>query len=183
MPIKFTGSKMLGNQSITNVFHGSRNHFLAFKETGYDSLGIHFGDLAQAKFFAKDSGQIIKANLHFHGLFDVGSSDIGWTSETVVAAKLREKMQFSVGIIQELFDEILAHAPSSLCEMEHTEKLSGERAARLIALLDAHGIDGIRYTNQCEPPGRTGGIACFVLRTSQIEVLDRDAPVSGKFDS
>ncbi len=101
----------------------------------------------------------------------------------MVAMGLKHAMQSSVGIIPEEFDKILKDPPASTWKIKITASMSPDAAARLVSLLDAHGIDGIKYVNRNEPPGRTGGDAYFVLRSSQIEVVDRDFPVSGKFEA
>lgn len=174
-------SKCLGSQVVEGVFHGTRAHFLDFAESGYNSFGIHFGDLKQAKYFAKDSGQIIKANLHFKCLFDVGASDLGWTTELIIASLLKEKFMFTIGIFHEAFDQIVPQE-FSLRSFPQTPAISPEESTRIRNLLDEHGVDGIKYKNSNEPRGANGGIAYLVLRRSQIKIVERDSPVSGKFD-
>lgn len=183
MAIRMNGAENLGDTLVTDVYHGSGKHFESLADNGYHSVGIHFGDIEQAKHFAGSTGQILRCHLRFKNLFDVKKSDLGWTSEILVAMALKRLMSSTVGIIPDAFDKILKESPSSSWEVKITNSLSGDEAKRLVSLLDTHGIDGIKYTNKNEPPGRTGGTAYFVLRKEQVEVIDRDSPVSGKFES
>ena len=182
MAIKYVGAEALGSLTVRSVFHGSPCHFDTFDCDRNHSIGIHFGDLDQAKYFAGEKGQIIKADLEFKNLFDVKKSDLGWTSEIAVATALRDKMMRTVGIIPEAFEKIATSDLSSV-EWKITTKMSGASVERLIRLLELHDIDGIKYTNLVEPPERPGGEAYFVLRAVQVTILDVDRPVSGKFEA
>lgn len=162
-------ARELGRITIENVFHGSPNHFAEFNTALNHSVGIHFGDIDQARYFARSAdGQIIKADLAFDNLLDVTGSDLGWENEAVVAFILKIEMMTSVGIIREEFEKIVP-AATSLHELLRTTKPISETGAHMIvALLNAHGIDGIKYTNLKEPPGRIGALAYFVLRPEQV---------------
>ena len=180
-PIKYDVAAALGPQTIEGVFHGSVKIFPDFKRDGYNSLGIHFGDIEQAKHFAKADGQIIKADLNFENLLDIKNTDLGWTTEKMITLVLKSRLQVVGEIHEEHFAAILEGIPDSTFSIEQTTRLEGAATERLVRLLDAHGVDGIKYRNNVEPPGRTGGTAYFVLRDTQIRIVDRDSPVSGKF--
>lgn len=182
MAIELNTPVVAGGIQINGVYHGSRMHYEKLAADGYHSVGIHFGDISQARYFAGAGGQILRCNLRFRNLLDVKNSDLGWTSELIVATGLKLLMATSVGIIPEEFDKILKNTTHSLAEIRVPRSIDGEGAKRLVELIDAHGFDGIKYTNRNEPPGRVGGVAYFVLRGSQVDIVDRDAPVSGKFD-
>lgn len=106
-------AQVLGERTISGVYHGSRNHFEEFDTELNHSVGIHFGDIEQARYFTGGSGgQIIKADLQFSNLLDLTGSDLGWENEAVVAFIMRIQMMTTVGIIPEEFEKIVPAAAS-----------------------------------------------------------------------
>ncbi|HEX2854335.1 MAG TPA: hypothetical protein VHO24_13950, partial [Opitutaceae bacterium] len=60
---EFPPSYLSPEFKVRGQFHGSPARFSSFSSHGLRSLGFHFGDIAQALDFAKESGFVYKADL------------------------------------------------------------------------------------------------------------------------
>lgn len=159
-----------GSLRANGQFHGSPKRFDSFEVSELWSFGFHFGDIHQAKHFAKESGFIYKADLKFQRCLDI-DSDWGWTCAKFVALALHGRCALE-GIPHNIEDfvAILGPAPWSSANIEKTDRITMAEQAELIALLAKCGFDGVRYINRFEPPGSVNRIAYFVIDPSQIQL-------------
>ena len=163
-----------GKCEVSDVCHGTYQAFDAFSQEYLSSIGFHFGDLTQATYFATTNGaggRIVKANLSFKNLMDIGPDDWGWIDCKRAALLCHYKFsQSKIPVDREAFAKILGQNEWNLADYKPTEKMTTDERGAFADLLRAHDIDGVRYTNNCEPPGKAGGTAYFVLNANQIEI-------------
>lgn len=159
---------LTGAFHVRGQFHGSPGDFESFEENKLKSLGFHFGDIAQARHFAKEAGFVYHADLTFKNCLDI-REDWGWTSAQHVALALNTKCWFR-GIAHENkdFEPILGPAPWSQHTFTKTDKITADEQRRLIDLFSKCGFDGVRYVNKWEPPGSVNRVAYFVIDPAQI---------------
>ncbi len=164
------------NFTVRGQYHGSPVRFPAFSSEGLRSLGFHFGDIAQALDFAKESGFIYKADLTFKQLLDI-ESDWGWTSAPLLAFALHtECLTRGIPFKREDFEPFLGPHPWSSFTLERRKGISREEQLALVQLFQKYGFDGVRYPNHFEPHDSLRRIAYFVTDPSQITVREnRDA--------
>jgi hypothetical protein len=171
----------VGPFKAEGVYHGTYQAFDGFSDEYLSSIGFHFGDLKQATYFAGkhgEGGRIIKANLAFNNLVDIGKDDWGWID--CKRGALLCFMQFvksKIAIDRDEFTKILGSNDWSLAAYPPTQKMNADERRAFANLLRAHDFDGVRYTNNYEPPGKAGGTAYFVLNVAQIAILSSE-PVS-----
>jgi hypothetical protein len=104
----------------------------------------------------------------------IGDQDWGWTSlQHIVFAFWTSCLLSRVPVDRADFEPFLGPPPWRSVALKKTSELSPEDQERLSSLFAAYAIDGIRYVNKFEPPGRGGGIAYFVRRPDQVEVIER----------
>jgi len=174
---KLAKIKPIGLHIAKDQFHGSPERFTAFDQSSLRSLGFHFGDIEQAKYFAGDSGFIYEGDLAFQNLVDIGKQDWGWTCAAFIAfafhlACLSGKIPTSA----DDFIPFLGLEPWSLTAIKRTRQITEYEQFHLVELFRSYGFDGVRYINNFEPPGMTGGIAYLVLSPIQIKLCEiRDA--------
>ena len=75
--------------------------------------------------------------------------------------------QSKIPLDRDAFAKILGRDEWSLSDYKPTDKMTAEERRAFAELLRAHDFDGVRYTNNCEPPGKAGGTAYFVLDASR----------------
>lgn len=166
--------KPLGKLIVKEQFHGSPVHIADFNSDHLKSLGFHFGDIEQARFFAKEHGYIHECDLHFANIVDIGKQDWGWTCAAFVAhAFFIACILNRIATSHEDFIPFLGPLPSSgwsTARMRITNHISNDEQKALIELFTSYGFDGVRYINNFEPPNRTGGVAYFVINSEQITI-------------
>lgn len=162
---------------VRGQFHGSEGDFESFEANKLKSLGFHFGDIVQARHFAKETGFIYHADLNFKNCLDI-RQDWGWTSAQHVALALNAKCTFG-GIARDMkdFEAILGPAPWSMYSFKKTERITADEQHLLVDLFSKCGFDGVRYVNKWEPPGSVNRTAYFVIDPAQIDFRDKK-PVS-----
>ena len=165
----------IGRFEADDVYHGTYEEFDQFSDEYLASVGFHFGDLPQAKYFATKrgpGGRIIQAQLVFNNLVDIGKDDWGWIDCKRGALQCYMKFnQSGISLDEEVFTTILGPKPWNNATFPITQKMSAEERLAFANLLRAHNFDGVRYTNNYEPPQVTGGLAYFVLDAAQITIV------------
>ena len=167
--------KPIGKLLVDKQFHGSLIRLSNFNSSHLKSLGFHFGDIEQAKYFAGTAGFIHECDLSFSNIVDIGEYDWGWTCAAAIAfAFFMACMSGGVPTNREDFVPFLGSNNSSwsLAKIKMTNHISSDEQKALVKLFESYGFDGVRYTNNCEPPNRPGHIAYFVVNPDQITIRD-----------
>lgn len=160
---------LTGPLTVRGQYHGSPNNFESFEAHDLKSVGYHFGDIVQAKHFAKENGFIYHADLTFDRCLDI-RNDWGWTSAQHVALALHNQCtQRHIAVKVEDFMPILGPPGWSMHSFKKPNRISAEEQRLLIELFVRCGFDGVRYLNKFEPPGSINRVAYFVTRPDQIK--------------
>ena len=59
-----------------------------------------------------------------------------------------------------------------MTKIKKTRQIKEDEQIRLVELFRSYDFDGVRYINNFEPPGRTGGIAYLVMSPTQIKLCE-----------
>src|SRR6266496_2249125 len=120
----------IGKFEAKDVYHGTYKIFDEFSQDYLDSVGFHFGDAAQATYFATKygaGGRIIKAHLSFKNLADIGTDDWGWFDCKRGALLCYFKFsQSKIPLDRDAFAKILGRDEWSLADYKPTEKMSAD---------------------------------------------------------
>ena len=165
--------KPLGKLNVEKQFHGSPSQILSFDSSQLKSLGFHFGDIHQARHFAGRDGFIHECDLSFKNIVDIGEQDWGWTCAAAIAfAFFLACISGGIPTTHEDFVPFLGPVEGgwSRIKIKITPRVSADEQRALVDLFTSYGFDGVRYTNNFEPPDMPGAIAYFVTTSKQITI-------------